>query len=170
MYYKWIGAGLVTVSCGGFGILTAMTHRNEEATLARLADILTDMESQLRYHLTPLPELCQMASAHTTGKLKQFFLCLSEELTVQTSPEVSGCVHTALGQFPEIPKITREMLLQLGKSLGRFDLEGQIQGLEYVKTECLRNLASFRKDKEQRLRSYQTLGFCAGAALAVLFF
>ena len=58
---------------------------------------------------------------------------------------------------------------QLGKSLGRFDLNGQLQGIEQVRAHCRRELSSLENGRDQRIRGYQTLGVCAGAALAILF-
>ena len=59
--------------------------------------------------------------------------------------------------------------LQLGDSLGRFDLSGQIQGLASVQKRAEFELEQLRRNQDVRLRSYQTLGLCAGAALVVLF-
>ena len=57
----------------------------------------------------------------------------------------------------------------MGSSLGRFDLDGQLLGLEAVRVYCQEQLSEMSKDRDVRLRSYQTLGLCAGAALAILF-
>ena len=62
-----------------------------------------------------------------------------------------------------------QQMLLLGKSIGRFDMDGQIKGLEAVRQDCRRRLDELSKDRDTRLRSYQTLGLCAGAALAILF-
>jgi hypothetical protein len=61
------------------------------------------------------------------------------------------------------------VLRELGQSLGRFDLNGQLLGIAAVRNTCRSKLQQFEKNKEVRLRSYQTLGLCAGAALAILF-
>ena len=57
----------------------------------------------------------------------------------------------------------------LGTSLGRFDLTGQLNGLEQVRSHCRRELEALAGNRDQRVRGYQTLGICAGAALAILF-
>ena len=41
-------------------------------------------------------------------------------------------------------------------------------GVETVRGECRRELEQMNVNKDVRLRSYQTLGFCAGAAVAIL--
>jgi len=48
-------------------------------------------------------------------------------------------------------------------------MEGQLKGLESVRQECRRQVETLSYNRDARLRSYQTLGLCAGAALAILF-
>jgi hypothetical protein len=53
--------------------------------------------------------------------------------------------------------------------MGKFDIDGQINGLEAVRSLCRRMLDELTSGREVRLRNYQTLGLCAGAALVILF-
>ena len=48
MAYKWMGAMLVVMACGGFGIFLAGNERQEEAALRQLLQILDFMESDLQ--------------------------------------------------------------------------------------------------------------------------
>lgn len=169
MTYKWIGAILIVVSCGGFGFSVAAAHLLEEKTLRQLISTLDLMECELQYRLTPLPDLCRLAGNDAVGCIRTVFLSLAKELEAQISPDVSSCMNAVLSTSGEIPKHTREALELLGRSLGRFDLAGQLKGLEAVRTACRRQLEALTTNKEPRLRSYQTLGICAGAALAILF-
>jgi len=57
---------------------------------------------------------------------------------------------------------------ELGGNLGRFDIPGQLRGLENTRKECCDKLQMLTQNNDSRLRSYQTLGLCAGAALAIL--
>ena len=41
--------------------------------------------------------------------------------------------------------------------------------LDMIKEECMSALQSLNNHNEERLRGYQTLGLCAGAALVILF-
>ena len=59
-------------------------------------------------------------------------------------------------------------LRNLGISLGRFDLPGQLQGIHTARGECQSALDRLCSNRDNRLRSYETLGLCAGAALAIL--
>lgn len=169
MNYKWIGAVLVIVGCGGFGFSLAAGHRRQEQLLHQLIRALQYMEWELQYRLTPLPELCRNAGKEAGGILRDILLNLARELDWQASPDVYSCMTAALKQSRDLPQNTKKLLLHLGRSLGRFDLQGQIQGLEAVRTACEGELAALGKNRDVRLRTYQTLGLCAGAALAILF-
>ena len=78
-------------------------------------------------------------------------------------------MYAVLSKLENLPKSTAEALGLLGKSLGRFDLNGQLLGVESVRSYCRRELGSLEAGRDQRIRGYQTLGVCAGAALAILF-
>lgn len=169
MSIKWIGAMLIIAACGGFGFSLAAAHRKDEQAMRQLISALDYMECELQYHLTALPELCRQAGSQCTGALQKLFIALSQELEDQVTPEVSSCMLAALSRSPELPKRTSTALKCLGRSLGRFDLEGQLRGLESLRQSCRKEMDALEKGREERLRSYQTLGLCAGAALALLF-
>lgn len=168
MYFKIIGALMIITGCGGFGFYLASTHKKEELLISRMIIILDFMECELQYRMTPLPMLCKQAADESSGILKSVFLNLSFELDNQISPDVSTCMHAAIKQSKPIPKLTLRCLQMLGSSLGRFDLQGQLQGLHSVRTYCTNIQKELRNNKDSRIRSYQTLSLCAGAALAIL--
>lgn len=169
MNFKLIGAVLIILGCGGFGFLLAAGHRREERTLRQLIGALDYMECELQYRLTPLPELCRQAARESGGTIHSVLLALAGELEAQVSPDVESCMNGALSRIPDIPKSSRMCLRKLGQSLGRFDLPGQLKGLESIRAVCRRELERLSQNRDVRLRSYQTLGLCAGAALAILF-
>lgn len=169
MNYKWIGAALIIAGCGGFGFSIAAGCRREERLLRQLIQSLQYMRWELQYRLTPLPELCRETGKGTSGVVRDIFLGLARELDWQASPDVSSCMNAALKRNRELPRNIRRIFLQLGRCLGRFDLQGQLLGLEAVQSACQGELAALNKNRDVRLRSYQTLGLCAGVALAILF-
>ena len=167
MSYRWFGAALVIAGCGGFGFSIASGYKREEGILRQLLRVLNYMEWELQYRLTPLPELCRQAGKETRGTLREVFFNLARELEWQTSPDAASCMTAALKRSHELPRRIRGIMKQLGHTLGRFDLPGQKQGLEEVKEACRMELEALGKNRETRLRSYGTLGLCAGAALAI---
>ena len=109
-----------------------------------------------------------MAAGEGKGLLRTVFLNLYRELSWQKLPDAGSCMYAAIQRSGEVPARVRRLLVQLGHTLGRFDLPGQIQGLQAVRKRCEDSLASMQKNRDERLRSYQTLGICAGMALAII--
>lgn len=159
---------MVIMGCGGCGISIAGHYRREAQLLTQLIRALQYMEWELQYQLTPLPELCRQAGNTTGGVLRRVFWNLARELDAREEPDVYSCMKLAMkGQ--DLPENLQKHLIQLGCGLGRFDFAAQLQELRAVRTSCREELKEFRKNRDIRLRNYQTLGFCAGAALAILF-
>ena len=169
MVLKILGVILVVAGCGGVGFRIAANHQQEERALRQLIGILDYMACELQYRLTPLPALCRQAAAEFRQIPGKVFLELALEMEAQVSPDMVSCMDAVLKRNRDIPSVTCSALELLGRSIGRFDLEGQLNGLEAVRQECRRNLSLLSNDRDIRLRSYQTLGLCAGAALAILF-
>jgi hypothetical protein len=93
---------------------------------------------------------------------------LYRELNWQKLPDAASCMSAAIQRTGDIPVRIRRLLVQLGQILGRFDLEGQLQGIQSVRKRCEESLVSIRNNRDERLRSYQTLGVCSGVALAIV--
>ena len=169
MNVKIIGAALIIAGCGGVGFSMAAAHRREEKSLRQLIRALDFMGCELQYRLTPLPELCRSAAAESGGAVSHLLVNLATEMEAQVAPDAASCMNAALSKTKGLPQRTRKNLMLLGSSLGQFDLQGQLTGLEAARKQCRRELDELSKDRDVRLRSYQTLGLCAGSALAILF-
>lgn len=169
MNLKFIGAAFIIAGCGGVGFSMAATHRREEKALRQLIRALDYMGCELQYRLTPLPELCRCAASESGGAVSQALLYLAVELESQVAPDAASCMNVALSRTRGLPQRARKNLQLLGSSLGKFDLQGQLTGLEAARKQCRRELEELSRDRDVRLRSYQTLGLCAGSALAILF-
>ena len=169
MPIKWIGAACVLVSCGVFGFSSASTYERTERTMKQLLLAIRFMTCELHSHATALPTLTRSASQYVSGPIRQILATFARILQEQSVPNASIAMENALDEmaFSYVP--VRNRLELLGQTLGRFDLESQISGLESVAQILERDLAGFEIDKDIRMRSYRTLGICAGIALVILF-
>ena len=137
--------------------------------LRQLRDALSFGVCRLEYVHAPLPELMDEASRQCDGPLAQLFSALARELEAQTAPDAQSCMALAMAQVPSFPDSVHSLLQRLGGCLGVFDLAGQVTNLQLLEQDCQSLLVQMEQGKAERLRSYQTLGLCAGAALAILF-
>lgn len=163
-----VGGCMIFAGCGGFGFAMAAACRREEAQLCQLLRALEYMSCELSYRMTPLPTLCRGAAEAGEGLIARFLLELAKALERQTAPDVQVCVYEVLERM-SVSKDLRRLLSELGGTLGRFDLPGQLRGIESAIRSTEAALRRIRDGGENRRRSYQTLGLCAGAALAILF-
>ena len=166
---KLIGAVLIICGCGGFGFHIAALYRKEEKMMRQLLNVLEIMELELRYHLTPLPMLARIIANSTSGVIRDVFCKFAAELDQQMVSDAGECMRKSIHKRTDIPPLTHDSLTLLGKSLGHYDAEGQIRALTSLYKECNQKLERHIVDKNPQLRSYQTLGVCAGAALVILF-
>ena len=169
MMLRLIGAGLIVSACGAFGLSLAAQYRREIAALRQFVQCVEFMQREMEYHLTPLPELCREAGAHSSGALGKFWEQMALEMDSKIAPDVPSCMAAAAGKVSPLPKHTAGAMEMLGRSLGSYDLAGQQQALASVHQYCEELLGDLEANKTQRIRNYQTLGLCAGAALAILF-
>lgn len=169
MTIKIIGAILILICCGGFGFSIASNYKKEERCLQCLTQAIDLMICELEYRVPPLPVLVRSAGDQVGGSIGKFFLSLASRLEEQTDADASACTAIVLKDFAFLPLRTRLNLQQLGLSLGRFALSGQVSCLQGVSQLCQRDLQSLATNRDARLRNYRTLGLCAGAALIILF-
>ena len=164
---RLMGAGCILAGSGAFGFVMAAATRREEQQLRQLLGALEYLSCELCYRLTPLPGLCRGAADERGGAVGDFFQELARELDRQAEPDVQSSVKSLLERTVRPPSV-KGILEELGRTLGRFDLPGQLKGLELSIRETERLLRLIRDGAPERRRSWQTLGLCVGAALAIL--
>ena len=169
MLLKILGVIFVVFSCGSVGFKMAANYKKEEKTLQNLLRILDYISAELQYRLTPLPQLCRQISQLFSDSPGYIFEEIANEMELQYCIDPSKCMEVVLNKIKHLPQITRKKLKLLSETMGRFDVEGQLKEIDAVRKECENSLKFLRDNHENRIRSYQTLGLCAGAALAILF-
>lgn len=169
MNYRIIGAILVVLSSSAVGFSIVNWQKEDQKALMQLIHGLEFMACELEFRLPSLPELCALTAAQLTGSTREFFLAMEMELQKNTAVDVYGCVCRAADSVEKMPDSVKRNLLLLGRTLGRFDLAGQLSGIESVRELCKRDLEGMQNNQDVRFRAYRTLGICAGIALVILF-
>lgn len=160
---------MIVAGCGGVGFSMALNYKREISSLRMMVRALDYLYCELECRLTPLPQACRLAGEICTGGVRRLFQDLAAELESQVAPDAQCCVRRVISGNSYVPGITAELFSRLGDTLGIFHLEGQLRGLHTVQKECAVKMEELEANRNQRVRSYQTLGLCAGAALAILF-
>ena len=170
MDIKWIGALMLIAGFGYLGFSFGASFQKDIQCLRQLEGHIEYMICQLQFRQPPLPVLCHELAERASVPVRELFLHLCDAFQQQSSPDVFGCFQWALRKCPALPKHTAYCIEMLGGTLGQFDLEGQVRGLESVLFSCKKKIEQLDADRDQRIRSYQVFGICAGVAVAILLF
>lgn len=165
---KLIGAVLIVAGCILSGYAFSLTYKKEERLLYDLVRALDYMCCDLEYRMSSLSDVCRKTSQQCSGVLYDVFSDLSTELDQQIAPDARRCMDAVLAKTRNIPPACKTILQELGTSLGQFGLDGQLRGIENVRNMCNMKAISFTQNKESKIRTYQTLGICGGAAITIL--
>lgn len=168
MSLRIAGAVLIISGCGWFGFSMANDVRKQERSLRELIRAVEYMECELQFRQTPLPQLCHNTAQTVSGDVRRVMLLLEQELERRVFADVPACMDAALKKMSSCSPTVWTAMGNLGRHLGQFDLTGQISCLRSFRAECEDKRKQLSKNRDDRLRSYQTLGLCTGAALAVL--
>lgn len=169
MSMKWIGSMVIIAGCCGIGLSLVSSYRRQVKQIRQFLSALDMIQSELEYRRTPLPELCRLAGQSSTGAVRVVFESLYRELDKQIAPDAACCMNAVLSSVT-VSHPVRGLFYYLGKTLGRFDLPGQIRGIDAARREGSLLLDKLTHDQDKRVQSYQTLALCAGAAMSILLF
>lgn len=167
---KLLGVLFIVISASSVGWSLAVSVRKRCQVLGQLLSGLRYLKSELSFHNTPLPQAFSSLAEDAMGSVKGYFSLIASEmeqkcwLTPMTAMELASALLTELP--PGDP--ARQVLRELGSGLGKFDLDSQLQEIDAAlwRLEELRKQAD--EERTLRCRTYQTLGICAGLALAIL--
>lgn len=168
MIIRILGALLIIITCGSFGYSMVATHKRTLRILRQLMNSFEYLTMELQYRMLPLPDLLMRTAEYTGGIVGQFYKALASEIEKQISPNVAICADAALTQVSNLPEPAVICIAELCKSLGHFTIEGQLNVLENVKLICDQKIAALVNNQDARLRSYQTLALCTGAAVVII--
>ncbi len=168
MNIRLIGALAVIIACGGFGLMLANAYRKQEKSLFFLQRMIGYIENDLSYRATALPDLLYEAGKLGSGCVQEVLVRLANALQSGEYTDAATAMEQILRSLPEVPDVLQNLFRQLGQSLGRFDIDGQLRELKAVSQNCTAVLDDMRLNRKMRIRNYQTLGLCAGLALAIL--
>ena len=164
---KWIGAGLILLGAGGFGVGKAAKFYRQMRQLRSFSNALEILKCELNYTLLPLPELCRV----TAERSERVCACVLREyarLLEQGSPRKMAAAACLENNALCLPEEAQTALLDLFSSMGRYDLDGENRLLSRTQLRLEAAIRTGEAEKRPMVKGYAALGLCTGAALAIL--
>ena len=159
---------LLTASISlGFGAAGGLKARVQD--LKMLIHSLEIMERELEAHLTPLPQLLEMASNSTKKNVKEFYSLCKSGLDRQNGHSFCGIWSNAAEAAQlRILEQDLQLLVELGSVLGRYDAAGQCCALMETREKLTFALTEAEIQKNRLGNVYTTLGIASGAILSIV--
>ncbi|MDL2273619.1 stage III sporulation protein AB [Oscillospiraceae bacterium OttesenSCG-928-G22] len=164
-----IGAVLIILGTAGIGLFEVYRLNLHIETLSGFLSALELMESEIYFNISPLYDICKKLTRSARAPLRPFFAALSEGGGDVAGESFGDLWKRTLETMKlELGGEERQVLLELGSTLGRYDIEGQAKAISYVR----RRFEGFLKEavdvKSKMGRVYGTVGLAAGAAVVII--
>ena len=169
MVIRMVGAALTLLSGVLYAANITKEHRAKERDLEEFMLILEHFSWELQTNLSPLAVCCLAAARCGRGKIGALFADLAERLEYGAEASAAECMAQVRHNY-NISFSIAARLDQLGDTLGRYDLSGQIAGIKAIGELCRRDLRALAAERTKTVKTCQTLGLCTGAAVAILLF
>jgi len=164
---KGIGAVMVILAGGGWGMLQAAKIEECYRQMRYLRKLIFRIRSEIRYSRQVLPEafLHVGSEAQEPYKMWLVFFCgrLGEKLAGIWEEETRKYLAET-----GIPQDMMESLIRLGSELGTIDIEMQVKTLDLYLEQMEQKMEDMRTEQKERIRLYQCVGVTGGIFLAII--
>lgn len=167
---KLLGALLLIIGAAslGFGAAAQLTAR--VTGLRSLTAALEQMERELAFRLTPMPELLGRLAQQAQQPASMFFARCRENMNTLGERTLGEIWREALEQEPDLllSREEHQVMRALGDVLGRYDGEEQRVALRAASADLGRYMKQAENERNRMGRVYGALGLGAGAMLVIL--
>lgn len=163
---KLIGMLFIVVSAGSVGFRIAFLLKKRCSLVRQLLQALQVLRNEITFCATPLPQAFALMAVSSDGALGRLFSDVAKDMDRRRWATPQAAMEKALEQTPE--ELLAPILIALSKSLGKYDLDAQLMGIEAARQECETLLQNLERERSLKSRTYETLGICAGLAAVIL--
>lgn len=152
------------------GLRLAATAKKQQTQTLALIDATLRLRHELQYNLTPLPEVFELLSRAANREIGAFFGNIAARVQRVEGCAVGFACRRSLAKTPGLclPEGTRQTLMSLFDTLGKYDLEGNLQAIDLALSRLREQARGLHDSVRARCRTYLTLGVCTGLAVAVI--
>ena len=166
---RLLGAVLLITGPATAGFLAAGRLARRPRILRELMRALEQMEREIAFRLTPLPQLFEYLAQTYHGPVGKLFSCCAEGLSSLGTTPVAQIWRDALKQAElDLDGRSLRALEELGEVLGQYDEQGLRMALERAGAELAAAAEQAELERDRKGRMDQVLGLTAGAFLAIL--
>lgn len=125
------------------------------------------MQAEMELHMPSAAELFSEVGRQLGGELGMFFQGCAAEMHQVSGRPPQAAMRIQLEQWNPGREETA-LLLELGGSLGRYDLLGQARALELLKRRAVQAASEAEEILRRKARTSMTASVCAGLCLIII--
>ncbi len=163
---KWLGMICIFLMSTGIGVYASHKMRTRFLHTQKLNALLADFSSYIRYQCTPLEDLLHLFAKHPNYSEFSFLQNSSARFSAGTPPQIIW--HESIAEDPAITPMAKEILYDVGNTLGTTDVEGQLATLELHRKQLEVLASELKENYRMKGELYRRLGMILGIMLAVI--
>lgn len=150
----------------GVGILLSRKYVNRVKELQEFKAMLNILKTKIRFTYEPLGEIFREIANNFSNNVSNILKQVSKNMQINSAENAwKLAIQT---ENTSILKEDKEVLLTLGKLLGKTDLEGQVSQIEQTSEFLEGQIVKAERERDKNEKLYKTLGMVIGASLVIL--
>jgi len=149
------------------GILISKKYISREKELKEMKNALNMFETKMKFTYESVPEIFKEISNKTQNNIREIFSKASKIMEQSSAGE--AWIYSLENTNTNMTKEDKDILKNLGKLLGKTDIEGQISEIKLVNEFLDRQIEIAQNERSKNEKMYKTLGGVIGLALAIVF-
>ena len=162
--FTFIGAVFIIGATTFFGLSAFWRLNLRLRVLQNIVSALGQMEYEITERLLPLPEMLELLIAESKAPLKHFFVRVEAGMREVGLHSFSKIWNDALANSEELLLKKEELTIleDLGKTLGRYEVQKQKSAFHYAKERMGEQVKIAQEEKRTQGKMHAVLGFAAG--------
>ena len=163
---KWMLYMAVFGTSTAIGIVLSKRYQKRVEELKDFKSAFNILKTKMRFTYTPLREIFTDISKNLHGKIGIVFEKASSYIEER---DAKLAWEDAINSIElNITKEDKEVILGLGKLLGKTDVEGQISEIDLCLTFLEGQIEKAESEKEKNAKLYKSLGAIAGIGIIII--
>lgn len=157
---------LIFIASLFIGKLISQKYINREKELKELKTALTMFETKMKFTYEAIPEIFTDIAEKIGGNIGNIFQNAADKMQEMTAGDAwNEAIED--GQSNMIPE-DKNILKNLGRLLGKTDIDGQIAEIELVNNFLDDQIELAKQERNKNEKMYKTLGGVIGLALVII--
>ena len=148
------------------GKIIAKKYSNRVIELKEMKNALNMFLTKIKFTYESVPESFREIGDNINGNIGKIFRIASENMKEKSAGE--AWEETVETIETSLTKEDKEIIKNLGRLLGKTDLEGQVSEIKLVQNFLNTQIETAEKEKQKNEKLYKTLGGVVGLAIVII--